>query len=295
MAHGKVQGEQKMIELLMKPKKAERRPWEMFLVGLFWASVSLLLVTFVFGKDSILVNGSGLLVVTFTVIYCLPFMYYIIKLEEGKDIEISDSGRLIKEHSKAVHALMWMFLGFVVAFSFWYMVLPESAGQNFNFQIETFCAINSPSNFDYCVSQAGAPIGTGNVAGAGAVLAIFANNIYVLIFTILFSLAFGAGAMFILVWNASVIAAAIGIFAKGNLSQLPVGLMRYMIHGVPEISAYFVGALAGGIISVAVIRKDLRGEGTWAILQDSLLMIIIAIMILVVAALMEVYLTPLFF
>ncbi len=283
-----------MIELIMKPKRAEARPWEMFFVGLFWASVSLLLVTYVFGGDSILMQGSGLLVVVFTVVCCLPFMYYIIKLEEGKDIQISDSGRLIKEHSRALHALMWLFLGFVIAFSFWYLVLPNS-GQNFNFQIKTFCAINNPSHFDYCVEQHNVPIGTGNVAGANAVLSIFANNVYVLIFTILFSLAFGAGAMFILVWNASVIAAAIGIFSKGSLVNLPMGLLRYMIHGVPEIAAYFVGALAGGIVSVAVIRKDLRGEGTWKILQDSLLMVIIAIMILVVAALMEVYLTPILF
>jgi len=34
-----------------------------------------------------------------------------------------------------------------------------------------------------------------------------------------------------------------------------------MIHGIPEIVAYFIGALAGGIISVAIIRKDLRGDG----------------------------------
>ncbi|HDL02472.1 MAG TPA: hypothetical protein ENH20_01410 [Candidatus Pacearchaeota archaeon] len=293
-----------MIELIMKPKRAERRPWEMFFVGLFWASVSLLLVSVIFGKNSILRSGSGLLIVIFTVICCLPFMYYIIKLEEGKDIAINDSGRLIKEHSRAVYALIWMFLGFVVAFSFWYLVLPwdlgvvsipGNSGENFNFQIRTFCAINSPSHFDYCVEQNGVPIGTGYATGAGAVLGIFANNIYVLIFTILFSLAFGAGAMFLLVWNASVIAAAIGIFAKGDISQLPLGLMRYMIHGVPEIAAYFIGALAGGIVSVAVIRKDLRGEGTWAILQDSLLMVIIAIVILVIAALMEVYLTPLLF
>ena len=122
-----------MIEMLVKPKNAERRPWEMFFVGMFYASVSLLLVTFVFGKDSILKEGSGLLVVIFTVICCLPFMYYIIKLEEGKDVEINDSGKLIKEHSKAIHAMMWMFLGFVVAFSIWYVVFPDSAGQNFNF------------------------------------------------------------------------------------------------------------------------------------------------------------------
>ena len=284
-----------MIELLMKPKQAERRPWEMFFVGLFWASISLGLVVFIFGKDSVLKEGGGLLVVTFTVICCLPFMYYIIKLEEGKDIEISDSGTLIKEHSKAIYSLMWMFLGFVVAFSFWYAVSPDTVGPNLNFQIKTFCAINNPSHFDYCIEKQGIPAGTGKVTGADAVLGIFANNIYVLIFTILFSLAFGAGAMFILVWNASVIAAAIGIFTEKSLSQLPLGLARYMIHGVPEIAAYFIGALAGGIVSVAVIRKDLRGEGTWKILQDSLLMIIIAIVILIVAALMEVYLTPILF
>ena len=284
-----------MIELIMKPKKAERRPWEMFFVGLFWASVSLLLVTFVFGKDSILKEGSGLLVVIFTVISCLPFMYYIIKLEEGKDVEINDSGKLIKEHSKAIRALMWLFLGFVVAFSFWYIVMPGTAGQNFNFQIKTFCAINSPSHYSYCLEQHGIPIGTGSATGTTAILNIFSNNIYVLIFTILFSLAFGAGAIFILVWNASVIAAAIGIFAKGELAGLGLGLLRYMIHGIPEIGAYFVGALAGGIVSVAVIRKDLHGEGMWKILQDSLLMIIIAIVILIIAALIEVYITPVLF
>lgn len=285
-----------MIELLMKPKKAERKPWEMFFIGAFWASVALLLTTFVFGNDSVLKDGSGLLVVIFTVIACMPFMYYIIKLEEEKDIEISSSGKLIKEHSKALWAMIWMFLGFAVALSFLYLALPNSAGQNFNFQIKTFCAINSPNLYEYCIEQHGIPSMTGQATGGNVLFAIFANNVYVLIFTILFSLIFGAGAIFILVWNASVIAAAIGIFAQGKMVNLPLAFGRYMlIHGLPEIAAYFIGALAGGIVSVAVIRKDLHGEGTWKILQDSLLLIIIAIGILVVAALLEVYLTPVLF
>jgi len=289
-----------MIEMLMKPKKAERRPWEMFFVGLFYASVSLLLVSFVFGQDFVLKDGAGLLVVIFTVICCLPFMYYIIKLEEGKDVEISDSGKLIKEHSKAIRALMWMFLGFVIAFSFWYIVLPGQAGQNFNFQIKTYCSINSPTSavYDYCLAEHGIGKLDGVVTGAAtsieSFLGIFSNNIKVLIFTILFSLAFGAGAIFILVWNASVIAAAIGIFAKPYnwAGGILCGFTRYLLfHGILEIGAYFIGALAGGIISVAVIRKDLRGEGMWKILQDSLLLIIIAIVILLVAGIIEVYFT----
>ena len=46
---------------------------------------------------------------------------------------------------------------------------------------------------------------------------------------------------------------------------------------------------------VAVIRRDLRGEGMWRILQDTLILIIIAIVILFVSAIMEVYLIPQFF
>ena len=284
-----------MSELLGNPKRAERRPWEMFFIGLFYATVSLLLVSFVFSKDSVLSFYGGILVITFTVICSLPFMYYIIKFEEGKDLEISDEGRLLKEHSKAIKALMWLFLGFVVAFSFWYLVLPGYTSTNFNAQIKVFCAINSPANFDYCIEQQGISPVTGDVTKLRLIMNIFANNIYVLIFTILFSLAFGAGAIFVLAWNASVIGAAIGIFSKGSLINLPLGLARYMIHGIPEIGAYFVGALAGGIVSVAVIRRDLKGERMWRILEDALLLIIIAVVILFLASLVEVFITPILF
>ncbi len=124
---------------------------------------------------------------------------------------------------------------------------------------------------------------------------IFTNNIYVLIFTLVFSLVFGAGVIFILAWNASVIAAAIGIFTQSRLQELPLGILRYMIHGIPEIAAYFISALAGGIISIAVIRHEVGSERFWEILQDSLNLIIVAVVILFIGALIEVFVTPIFF
>ncbi len=290
-----------MIEMLMNPKRAERRPWEMFFIGLFYATVALLLVSFVFSKDSVLGDYGGLLVVTFIVIATLPFMYYIIKFEEGKDVAVSDEGKLIKEHSKALWALMFLFLGILVALAFWYLVLPQYTSINFNAQIKVFCAINSPANFDYCIEQQGLSPVTGSITKIKLVMNIFANNIYVMIFTILFSLAFGAGAIFILTWNASVIAVAVGIFFTANFkSSFNIGgffisILRYMFHGGLEIAAYFIAALAGGIISVAIIRRDLKGERTWRILQDSLILVIIAIIVLVVAALVEVFITPVLF
>ncbi len=279
-----------MFEMIMKPKRAERKPWEMFFVGLVYGAISMFLVNFIFINDTVLSKGSGLLLVLFTVMFCLPFMYFLIKLEEGKDIQITDSGRLIKEHSKAIFALMWLFLGVVVAFSVGYVLSGSAASTSFNFQIQTYCAINNPHNYEQCLSQYG--IINGAATGSGLFGRIFMNNLQVMFFTLIFSLVFGAGAIFILVWNASIIAAAMGIFAKEGLFQLPCAYVRYLFHGVPEIAAYFIAALAGGIVSVAIIRKDLHDERLWSILQDALLLIIVALIVLAISGLMEVYLTP---
>ncbi len=277
----------------MNPKRAERAPWELFFVGLFYASLSILLVNWIFSQDAVLADYSGILVITFTVICSMPFMYYTIKLEEKKDIQHKGFLKLLKEHRKALYAFMWLFLGFVVAYSICYMVLPSSE-HTFKAQIETYCVINRPANFDSCVNQYTGKVTT-SITTKERVFTIFTNNIYVLIFTLVFSLIFGAGAMFILAWNASVIAAAIGIFTRSRIIELPIGLARYMIHGIPEIGAYFIGAMAGGIIGIAIIRKDMHSNRFWDVLQDSLNLIILAVVTLFIAALIEVYITPLLF
>jgi len=286
-----------MLEMLINPAKAEKRPWEMFFVGAFYATIALILTEWIFAGDPVLSKYTGILIVTFCVMFTIPFLYFAFKNEEEKDLVESSYLNLIKEHSKALNYLMFLFLGFVVAFSFWYIVF-EDGNMNFRAQIETYCMINRPSHFDQCVEEYGVnhiSKTTAFLTAKGKIVNIFANNIYVLIFTLIFSLVFGAGAIFILAWNASVIAAAIGIFSKSSLINLPIGLFRYMIHGVPEIGAYFIAALAGGIISVAVIKHDVRSEKFWVILQDSLNLIILAVFVLFFAALIEVFITPVLF
>lgn len=285
-----------MLEMLISPRKGERHPWEMFFVGLLYASVAILLVNWIFSNDPVLSKYSGILVVTFTVMFSMPFVYYTIKMEEKKAVQHMGMFKLLKEHRRALWAFLWLFMGFVVAFSFWYALLPTS--QSFKAQIETYCAINRPGSYDQCLSQYTGAQGVQQTAFAGnkeRLFLIFANNIYVLIFTLVFSLLFGAGVIFILAWNASVIAAAIGIFTNSKLSELPTGLLRYMGHGLPEIASYFIAALAGGIISVAVIRHEAGTEKFWEVLQDSLNLVILAVVVLFLSALMEVFITPVLF
>jgi len=286
-----------MLEMLINPKKAEKRPWEMFFIGAFYATLSLILTNWIFSGDPVLSKYTGILVVTFCVMFSIPFMYFALKNEEEKDLQITGFWRLMKEHSKALTYFMFLFFGFIVAFSFWYIVF-EDGNQNFRAQIETYCMINRPTNFDECVSEYGVKTLSKTTAFMSAqekIVNIFANNIYVLIFTLVFSLIFGAGSIFILAWNASVISAAIGIFSQSNLINMPLGIARYMIHGIPEIGSYFAGALAGGIISVAVIKHDIHSEKFWTILQDSLNLIIFAVVLLFIAALIEVFVTPAIF
>jgi hypothetical protein len=114
-----------MFEMLINPAKAERRPWEMFFVGAFYATISLVLVRWIFSGDPVLSKYTGILVVTFCVMFSIPFMYFAIKNEEEKDMENRGFYDLIKEHGKALTYFMFLFMGFVVAFSFWYIVLAD--------------------------------------------------------------------------------------------------------------------------------------------------------------------------
>ena len=203
--------------MLINPKKAERRPWEMFFIGLLYASLSILLVNWIFAQDAVLIKYSGILVVLFIVMFSIPFIYYTIRLEEGKITERRGSISLIKEHRHAIYAFLWLFVGFTVAFAFWYTVLPTT--QSFRAQIETYCMINRPANFNECVAQYGikdVTITTPFLTNKERLFLIFTNNMYVMIFTLVFSLIFGAGVIFILAWNASVIGAAIGIFTDSS-------------------------------------------------------------------------------
>lgn len=287
-----------MLEMIINPKESSKGPWKMFFVGLVYATLSLLLVNWFFARDEVLSKFSGMIVITFCVMFTLPFMYYLIKQEEKEDEEVSGFFGIWRVHKDAIYSFMWLFLGFVVAFSFWYMVLQNST--LFNAQIETYCAINNPgTNLEDCVAKyAISPIKvqpTGAATNSIRFFSILENNVYVMIFTLIFSLIFGAGAIFILAWNASVIAGAIGIFTKYSISDIPLGIIRYMIHGFPEITAYFITAMAGGIFGVGAIRHGIRDKRFIIVIQNVVFLLALAILILIIAALIEVYLIPILF
>lgn len=282
-----------VLESLITPYTAEKKPWEMVFLGMLFSTVAL------FISIQIFESMAGLIAVFLTVFACVPLFYNTMKFEEEKDLLPTPERTLLKEHAKALTFFLCLFLGVVVSFVAWYVFLPaELTNKLFEIQITTIKNINAHSVL-------------GNITSLDLFNKIFFNNIKVLIFCILFSFFYGSGAIFILTWNASVVAVAIGSFIKKNLvaavssiglakitgfaGVVSFGFMRYLFHGVPEILAYFIGGLAGGIISVAVIRHDLSSDNFERIVFDSADLVLIAVAVLLVAAVMEVYVTPVIF
>lgn len=282
-----------VLESLLNPVSAEKKPWEMFFLGFIYSSIAIILSLWIFKEQA------SLIMVFFTVMACLPIVYNTMKLEESKDLDISEEKPLLKEHNKAIVFLMFLFFGVTLSFIVWYVFLPSGTlNVVFDKQTATIQAINNQVS--------------GNAYLQFSTFSkILLNNIKVLAFATLFAFIYGAGAIFILTWNASVIGAAVGNFIRSNISQYTgivgfekfssyfnvasIGLLKYVLHGVPEILAYFYGGLAGGIISVAIIKKHYKDQKFSHILFDVSELLAISIAFLLVAAFLEVYVTPILF
>lgn len=272
-----------VLESLIHPKMAEKKPFDMFILGIIYASIAAILALWIFPSTP------SLPMIFLTTMAALPVMVDVVKREEREEEEQIKKYWLIGSHIDIFVMYLALFLGFVVAFTVWYTFLPNETSMTlFSSQIETIKAINGP---------------TGAFTGEEFTESIVENNLKVLMFCIIFSFLYGAGAIFILCWNASVISTAVGTLIREQLSNItgfadyfravPLSFARYFVHGLPEIMAYFCGGIAGGIISSAVVRHEIGSEEFLRILLDSVDLIIIAFFLLVFSALIEVQVSPL--
>jgi len=268
-----------VLEGLIKPLTAEKRPFELFFIGLLLSSVAIFLSIFVFSPYASIIS------ITLTTMVCVPIVYGVIKLEEHKSMEITKEALLVKAHGRALLFFMFLFLGFVASFALWYIFLPEThISEVFSVQMAT-------------ISGAADNI-TGNAVNpTKAFTVLLGHNMKVLFFCILFAFLYGFGAIFLLTWNASVMGAAIGdsirsTVSSGFFTSISATLLKYLTHGIPEMIAYFTAGLAGGIISIAIINHDIKSDKFKHIVFDSLDLIVLSIIILTAAAVIEVFITP---
>ncbi len=279
-----------VLESLFNPFTVKRKPWEMFFGGFIYSVVGLLLAYFVFREIA------GILMVFLIVMATIPMLYVTIKNEEELDLKTEKEWVLLKEHTGVLLYLIFLFLGITAALVLSYLFLPaEMTSSIFTLQEKAISNVNQ--NLQGHI--------TGGLASLDFFIRIFMNNLKVLFFCLVFSLLYGTGAIFILTWNASVIAAAIGGLIKSEAAKAAsltgitflssyagitaIGFFRYLTHGIFEIAAYFVMGLAGGIVSIALIKHNFQEE---RVLMDALDLVFISVGLLLLAGIIEVYITP---
>jgi uncharacterized membrane protein SpoIIM required for sporulation len=255
-----------VLERIISLKTAMRQPAWMFIIGGVVSTICLVISYFIF-QSSI-----GLFTTMLITIAMMPFMVNLIRYDEAREEEIKgiEKMNIFQRHKDVLKVYIAFFGGMILCMSLLYILFPQELVEKiFNDQISEINAIR------------------GNVAFFGNAEKILVNNTGVLALSFVFSFLFGAGAVFILAWNASVLAAAIGIAAKsiGGVKGLPVAIMIFFPHGSLEILAYFIGALAGGLVSTVVMRK--KSPKFWFVIKDGLQLMVVAGVLLVIAAVVE--------
>jgi uncharacterized membrane protein SpoIIM required for sporulation len=265
-----------VLEVLVSPKKVTGKPWEMFFIGVVYSLVSFALSYWVFR------GHVGVVMITFTAIASIPFIYTATLSEEKKEKVYRKYP--FKEHSQLLGMFTFLFLGFVAAFCVLYLVLPEEiALEVFKDQVSAITDVN-------------AAVGHFSSLLTDFNLVLF-HNIGVLLFCLVFSFFYGVGAIFILSWNASVMSVAIGdsikteLLHSGVFTAVPFSLVRYFLHGIPEIIAYFAASLAGGIISVALMKRGIKSKHFLKASKDALHILAFSVLLLFLAALIEIFIS----
>jgi uncharacterized membrane protein SpoIIM required for sporulation len=275
---------ERMLENLLNLDEINRNPFLMFIWALIIGSVGILIslqVGFQIPGPNVVFDLTGLFAVLFVIIPSIPFIILLITSEEEMEEEAVRrhyAQHFWLRHGRDVGILLFYFAGITLAFAAWSFLLPEEA---FQVQITKINEIRG-------VAQGLAVAEGAAVSPYGSFIAILLNNLQVMMFAFLFSFAFGSGAIFIIVWNASILGVYIGQLSR-SIYEIPLVSWLFAPHGIPEIAAYLFAGLAGGIMSAALIRK-IPLRTLEVILLDAFKMLTVAALLILVAAGIEVYL-----
>jgi len=224
---------------------------------------------------------AGISLLFLTVILIIPAMYKIIDEEEKITEHIDTENEFIEEYGHLMVALVGLFIGLTAAYFIMNLVLPTDLRTLFfSIQQNDMHALN------------------GQLVGGEALSQILKNNFSVLGISIVLSFFYGLGSILVVVWNSALVASAMSSFfieyaATGSTAGgLFFSITRYLVHGIPEISGYMIAGLAGSILSIAVMKHQFRTKAWHDVLSASMQLFAISAVIIVIAAIIEVQLTP---
>lgn len=256
------------IELLISPRQAKQNPWLLAALAFVFVSTGVIV--------EILLPVIQGAVVVFAMVPAIPLIWSLLVREEHEE---EKQLKLLKSSSVAYHlplleVFAFFFVGATAAYAFWYSFLPAELSKTiFSAQLEEIKNIG---------------LTVGKVIEWNFATRLFQHNLMVLAFMLVFSLVYGVGSIYLLLWNSSIIGVFIGgKLLAGGLPALLSGLVGIFPHGVFELGAYFIATVAGGILSAAIMRRHTHLPEFKLIAFDVVKLLLLALLMLAVGAVVE--------
>lgn len=299
-----------VLESLLDVRFVRKNPLFMFFLAVIVSSVGMWVAYFTFPESAAILSIANI------AIAIVPIMHRLFVIEEETEcLRPGFAIGFLARHSCTLKMYAWFFIGLIVSCSFWYVVMPlDVKASVFREQDHEIDKITQLKNTMTGAANAGAANAETTVANMTSCSGnywcwfglIVYNNASVLLWAILFSFIYGAGAIFLISWNASIIGVVIGRDILGLVAQYQTvgpglqlaaayahGLFNalgFLPHGLPEAMGYFIGAIAGAIISVAISKQKYKTHEFEIIAKDAFFLMLLALGCIIAGALIEAYL-----
>jgi len=249
-----------MIDILLKAYWTQKKASYGLVLGFFFAIIGMAFAKIIFSSEP------SFPAIFLTTLAAAPVVIRLIKSEEWEP----KFEKIFSRHGRVIETYTFLFFGMAIAFALVYGLAPQSFTETlFSEQSKKFV-------FGYFVEP------------SSTFYAIIINNLGLVFFFFLLSLFYGSGSIFLLSWNASILGVLWGnilrvTLALSDIKALLAGTLFPLPYLIPEVLAYFLAAVAGGIVSVNLTKK----EKIPIAMIDSLIFLGIAIFIIVLAGFVE--------
>lgn len=257
-----------VLESLFSARKIESKPLDMLILSVVVSLASIILSYFIFPEYA------GVVFPLLITVGMAPIFYRIFSYEEREEAKAGKES-FLQRHREIILLFSLFFIGVFVAVFFATLILPDE-----------FSSVIKPQ-LDAIISAKSA---TGAAISGGVANIILLNNLKIIAFAFIASLVFGVGSIWILAWNASVLAVYLADFLKKEMfSRFAASSLGLLPHAPLEFLAFFLAGISGGFLSVALVKERKNRKAFLHVLKESLILLVLAIIAVFAAALLEIY------
>ena len=220
-------------------------------------------------------SAISLAMIAFSSLLLLPFIIKILEKEKPVEEKKHDTklydwfnpsniSRILRRHDQLIKFYLFVFFGMALEYALLFAVLqPDISTNAFSNQLSLF----GP---------------TGNFFNTDVFSNIIENNLQILIISFALSIFYGAGSIFILNYNASIVGVMYGSTFRTLIWGTPLfysNILFYIPHTVLEITAYLLAAVAGGLLVRGLYKETIK---------DAVVIFTLSVLLILVAGYVEI-------